>query len=135
MKATGDPDRQALVSEYEIFRGDLSQILFDLTKGNEKIKYVFGEQVISMLQKDNAPITVEFANGLSTSEYDLVIACDGATSRTRAMGLDCGVRYHIIPLNSWAAYFSIKQDLLEGSKMGQSWSTLGGRWLAVGPDP
>ena len=43
MKATGDPSQQSLVSEYEIFRGDLSQILFDLTKDNEKIKYVFGE--------------------------------------------------------------------------------------------
>ncbi|TAQ88231.1 hypothetical protein B7494_g3464 [Chlorociboria aeruginascens] len=134
MRATGDPNQQSLVSEYEIFRGDLAHILFDLTKDNEKIKYIFGEQVASMQQKDDA-ITVEFANGLSTSDYDLVVACDGATSRTRAIGLGCGVRDHIEPLNYWAAYFSIERDLLDGSKMGQSWSTIGGRWLAVGPDP
>jgi len=41
IKPTGNPDQQSLVSEYEIFRGDLSQILFDLTKDNENVKYVF----------------------------------------------------------------------------------------------
>ena len=51
------------------------------------------------------------------------------------MGFSCGVREHIRPLNSWAAFFSIEQDLLDGSKMGQSWSTIGGRWLGVRPDP
>ena len=137
IKATGNPDQQSLISEYEIFRGDLAQILFDLTKDNENIKYVFDEQVASMQQneKDDGPITVEFANGLPTSEYDLVVACDGATSRTRAIGLGCGVRDHIKPTNCWAAYYSIEQDLLEGSKMAQSYSAVGGRFIAVGPDP
>lgn len=136
MRATGDPNQQSLVSEYEIFRGDLSQILFDLTKDNERIEYVFGEQVASIQhQEDDGPVTVELSNGLPTAQYDLVVACDGATSRTRAIGLGCCVRDHIRPFNSWVAYFSIEQDLLEGSKMGQSFSTIGGRWLAVGPDP
>ena len=137
IRATGDPDQQSLVSEYEIFRGDLAQILFDLTKDNENINYVFGEQVASLQQNEKAdkPVTVEFANGLPTSEYDLIVACDGATSRTRAMGLGCGVRTHIKPINFWAAYFSLKQDLLQGSKVGQGYSAVGGRTIAIGPDP
>lgn len=137
IKATGNPDQQSLISEYEIFRGDLAQILFDLTKDNKNIKYVFGEQVASMQQndKDDGPITVEFADGLSTSEYDLVVACDGATSRTRAIGFGCGVREHIKPTNCWAAYFSVQRDLLEGSKTAQAYSATGGRFIAVGPDP
>ncbi|KAL9065088.1 MAG: hypothetical protein Q9157_007599 [Trypethelium eluteriae] len=47
IKATArrSPDQQSLISEYEIFRGDLAQILLDLTNDNEKIKYAFGEQV------------------------------------------------------------------------------------------
>lgn len=86
MRATGDPNQQSLVSEYEIFRGDLAQILFDLTKDNPKIKYVLGEQVASMVQeKDEGSVTVKFENGFPTSEYDLVVACDGATSRTREL--------------------------------------------------
>lgn len=139
IRPTGNPDQQSLVSEYEIFRGDLAQILFDLTKDNENIKYVFGEQVASMQQnpneKDDGPVTVEFANGLPTSEYDLIVACDGATSRTRAIGLGCGVRDHVKPTNCWAAYFSIQQDLLKGSKIGHAHSATGGRFFAAGPDP
>jgi len=129
MKATGDPNQQSIVSEYEIFRGKLAQILFDLTKDNEKIKYVFGEQVASIQQRDDGP-----ARSNSQTACRLR-TCDGATSRTRAIGFGCGVREHIRPLNCWAAYFSMEQDLLQGRKMAQSWSTIGGRWLAVGPDP
>ena len=135
--STGNPDQQSLISEFEIFRGDLSKVLFDLTKDNENIEYVFGEQIASMKQgqHEEEPVTVEFANGLPTSEYDLVVACDGATSRTRAMGLECTVRDHIVPTNIWAAYFSIPKDVLHGSKIGHGCSAVGGRSISVGTDP
>ncbi|KAI4215819.1 MAG: hypothetical protein LQ351_001807 [Letrouitia transgressa] len=136
IRATEDPDQQSLVSEYEIFRGDLAKILYDMTKDNENIKYVFGEQIASLQQneKDEGPLTVEFTNGLPTSKYDLVVACDGATSRTRAMGLNCGVRDYVHRINAWAAYFPIKQDLLDGSKIGQAYSATLGRFIGVGSD-
>jgi 2-polyprenyl-6-methoxyphenol hydroxylase-like FAD-dependent oxidoreductase len=132
--ATGDPEQQSLVSEYEIHRGDLAQIIVNLTKENRDIKYIFGEQVASMQQneKEDGPITVNFANGLPSTEYDLVVACDGATSRTRAMGLGCGLRDYVEPTNCWAAYFSIEQDPLKGSRMGHAYSAVGGRFMAVG---
>jgi 2-polyprenyl-6-methoxyphenol hydroxylase-like FAD-dependent oxidoreductase len=100
-RATGDPDRQSLVSEYEILRGELSKILFELTKDNEHINYVFGEQIASIHHDPTGfgPITVDFAHGLPRLKYDLVVACNGATSRTRAMGMGCAVRDHIIPTN------------------------------------
>lgn len=137
IRATGNPDQQSLVSEYEIFRGDLAQILFDLSKDNENIQYIFGEQIASMQQSadDDGPIKVEFANGFRASEYDLVVACDGATSRTRAMGFGGSVRDHIEPVNSWAAYFSIEQDLVNGSPIGHAISAVGGRFLALLKDP
>lgn len=139
IKPTGNPEQQSLVSEYEILRGDLSQILFDLTKDNKSIKYVFGEQVMSMRQqidgKVNGPIIVEFANGLATAEYDLVVACDGATSRTRAMGLGRGSRDYVYPSNCWAAFFSINEDLFAGNAMGHAYSAVGGRFIAAGSDP
>ncbi|KAJ9655587.1 hypothetical protein H2198_005588 [Neophaeococcomyces mojaviensis] len=136
IRSTGNPDQQSLVSEYEILRGDLSQILFDLTKDDRNVKYIFGEQVASMQrnEKDDGPITVEFANGLPTSEYDLVVACDGSTSRTRAIGLGCGVRDHIKSTNCWSAFFSVGQDLLKGSKIGQGYNGTKGRFVTVDPD-
>jgi 2-polyprenyl-6-methoxyphenol hydroxylase-like FAD-dependent oxidoreductase len=137
LTATGNPDQQALVSEYEILRGDLARILFDLTKDSENIKYVFGEQVASMQQdeKSDGPVTVEFMNGTPSSEYDLVVACDGSTSRTRAIGLGCGMRDHIKPVNSWAVYSSINKDLLHGSQLVHGYSAVGGRAISLGPDP
>lgn len=137
IRATGNPDQQSLISEYEILRGDLSTILFDLTKDNENIRYVFSEQVSSMQHKDSedGPTTVEFMNGSAKTEYDLVVACDGAASRTRAMGLNCGVRDHVVSANIWTAYFSVPDDLLNGSKIGHGCSAVRGRAVTINTDP
>ncbi|MCJ1383699.1 hypothetical protein MMC17_006813 [Xylographa soralifera] len=136
IKATGNPDEQSLVSEFEIFRGDLARVLFDLSKDNKNVRYIFGEQIASMQQNENdGLVKVEFANGLTTSEYDLIVACDGATSRTRVLGFGGRVRDHIDPVNSWAAYFSIEQDLLKGSKLAHGYSGVRGRFIAVKNDP
>lgn len=137
LKATGNPDQQSLVSEYEILRGDLSKILFDMTKDSDKVKYIFDEQIASMRQAESGdgPITVEFINGSPTSTFDLVVACDGSTSRTRAMGLGCGLRDYVESTNSWAAFFSIDQDLAKGNKVGQGYNAPGGRFVALGSDP
>lgn len=137
--ATGDPEQQSLVSEYEIFRGRLAKIIHGYTEDDESVRYVFGEQLAGMTPQgddgETGPVVVEFANGRAAEEFDLVVACDGATSRTRALGLGCGVRDHIIPTNHWAAYFDIKEDLLDGSKTGLSYSAPGGRMIGLGPSP
>lgn len=137
IRSTGNPDQQALLSEYEIFRGKLANVLFDLTKDNENVKYVFDEQIVSIEQSEkmNESVKVEFMNQLPTAEYDLVVACDGATSRTRAIGLGCGVRDHIKPTNCWSAYFSIKEDLLQGSKLAHGHSSVPGRFISLEPHP
>ncbi|CCG83727.1 protein of unknown function [Taphrina deformans PYCC 5710] len=138
VKSTGDPNQQSLVSEYEIFRGDLSKILYDLTMDDEDVRFIFNEQISSIQQGDHVedgPVTVEFKNGHPTEDYDLVVACDGATSRTRAMGLGVGVRDHMHPTNCWAAYYSVPDDLLHGTKEGIAHSAVGGKFMAIGPDP
>ncbi|CAF9922525.1 MAG: hypothetical protein GOMPHAMPRED_002595 [Gomphillus americanus] len=134
MRGTGNAEQQSLLSEFEIFRGDLSRVIFDLTKDNDKVKYVFGEQIASMEQQGDGPVKVTFINGLPNAEYDLVVACDGATSRTRAMGLECGTRDHINSIGAWVAYFSIKKDLLNGGKVALGVSAPGGINVSVGPD-
>ncbi|KAK4234946.1 oxidoreductase [Achaetomium macrosporum] len=141
IKPSGNPDQQALISEYEILRGDLAKILYDMTKDNDNITYVFGEQVSSIQQHDHnndGPVTVTFANNtLPPSDFDLVVACDGATSRTRALGLGCALREHIHPQNRWAAYFSLPRDGLldnNNSDLGELYSAPGGRLTAVAPD-
>lgn len=120
IKPTGNPYQQSIVSDYEILRGDLSQILFDLTKDNENIRYIFGEQVTSIQQeKDDGPVRVKFANGLPADNFDLIVGCDGASSRTRALGPGCGAREFVNSSNRWAAYFTMKKDILNGGKIGK----------------
>ncbi|PVI04214.1 FAD/NAD(P)-binding domain-containing protein [Periconia macrospinosa] len=136
MKTTGDPEQQSLVSEFEIFRDDLSQTLYDLTIAHENVKYVFGEQISALYHKeDHKGVTVEFKNGkLPTTEYDLVVACDGTNSKTRALGFNCGVSDHVVPINAWAAYFSVEKDYLAGKNLGQMHTAIGGRAMACGPN-
>ncbi|CAG1968361.1 hypothetical protein FGSG_03370 [Fusarium graminearum PH-1] len=137
VRPSGNPDQQSLVSEYEILRGDLSKILFDVTNDNKNIDYIFNEQIasISQSEKDDGPVTVTFANGTAPSKYDLVVAGDGATSRTRVLGFGGHVRDPIVSTNCWAAYFSTSKDLLNGDKIGKGYSAVGGRNLSIGSDP
>lgn len=136
LRSTGNPEQQSIISEYEILRGDLGKILYNMSNKYDNVKYVFGEQVVSIHQNElkDGPVTVEFMNGYPTTEYDLVVACDGAMSRTRAIGFGCGVRDFIRPTNSWAVYYSAQHDYLNGSTIGQAYSAPGGRTLAIGPD-
>ncbi|AEO67561.1 uncharacterized protein THITE_2116458 [Thermothielavioides terrestris NRRL 8126] len=146
IKPTGNPDQQSLVSEYEILRGDLSQILFDLTKANDNITYVFGEQIASIEQPapdtTSGPVTVTFANGrLPPSPFDLIVACDGSTSRTRALAFGCSAREHMHPTNWWAAYFSLPTALLPADavagsdpNLARAYNAPGGRLVCIGPD-
>ena len=134
IKPTGIPEEQFLISDFEIFRDDLATVLHNLTKDNSNINYVFGEQV-SSLQHEGDKVIVDFANGrLPPSQYDLVVAADGATSRTRALGFECKVRDHIHPYNAWAAYCTISKDLLHGSNMGEFSVSTPGRGIMIGPD-
>lgn len=134
IEGTGDAEQQSLTSEFEIFRDDLANILYDLSRSHDNVRYVFGEQVQSMRQ-DKDRVAVGFANGqLPPSNFDLVVAADGSTSRTRALGLECDVHDHIKPLNAWAAYCTVPRDLLQGGKMGLFSTSIPGRAIIRAPD-
>ncbi|KAK1756546.1 oxidoreductase [Echria macrotheca] len=136
IKPTGNPDQQSLVSEFEIYRGDLARILYDMTKDHKNIRYVFGEQIAAIRHAEkNGPVTVDFANGHPSTEYDLVVGADGATSRTRALAFGGTVREHMRPINAWAAFFTIARDLVGNSGVGHGYTAVGGRFIAIGADP
>ena len=115
--------------DIEILRGELAEILVNLTK--EKVSYIFGDEVES-LQETDKDIGVTFAKGTPTTAFDLVVAADGIGSKIRSMtfGSDsCRIR----SLNSYVSYFSIPPG-----KTDTMWSRVhwfgGGRVLAVRPD-
>jgi len=135
--ASGNPDQQSLLSEYEIYRGDLSRILYDMTKDDPNVQYIFGEQVTGIEQEvsdQHGSVRVSFANGLDPKTFDLVVACDGAASRTRAIGMGCSPRDYVSSTNCWAAYFKIGEDLLDRSQLEHGYSAPGGRFITMHAD-
>lgn len=135
LRGSGDAEQQSLLSEFEIYRDELSRILYDLTRDHARIRYVFNEQIASIQQQQaDGPVTVAFANGrLPTADYDLVVAADGATSRTRTLALGGGVADYLHSSNAWAAYFSVSAGLLPEERMGAAVTRAPGRFMSLKP--
>ncbi|KAH7027220.1 uncharacterized protein B0I36DRAFT_247269 [Microdochium trichocladiopsis] len=81
---------QSFVSEYEIMRGDLVQVLYDESlklaaafkeSGKRSLRYEYGKYATD-IQQDNDVAHVVFSDG-SRGEYDLVVGADGQGSKTR----------------------------------------------------
>ncbi|WP_030787496.1 FAD-dependent monooxygenase [Streptomyces sp. NRRL S-920] len=67
--------------DVEIFRGDLSTILYERTR--DHVEYVFGDSIAS-LSEDSAGIDVTFDHG-APRRFDLVVGADGLHSNTRRL--------------------------------------------------
>ncbi|KAA1420929.1 FAD-dependent oxidoreductase [Nocardioides humilatus] len=76
-----DDGGDGYISEIEILRGDLSQVLYDDTR--DSVDYGFGDR-ISELTQDADGVDVTFASG-GRRRFDLVIGADGLHSPLRSM--------------------------------------------------
>jgi 2-polyprenyl-6-methoxyphenol hydroxylase-like FAD-dependent oxidoreductase len=111
---TDDPNNQSgATSEYEILRGDLVGLLMEEVEAAKKIsgvkvETVYGEYISSLKEEEDG-VVVEFTNGkLEAQKFDVVIASDGMSSRTRPMifpeykSMDC-----VEPWGFYIAYFTV----------------------------
>ncbi|RAO70076.1 uncharacterized protein BHQ10_006088 [Talaromyces amestolkiae] len=78
---------QSLTSEYEIMRGDLVDILYDATRRLDGVKYIFGKEIESFTEEDDAiegkgKVAVVFSDG-SMETFDLLVDAGGQGSRIR----------------------------------------------------
>ncbi|MBD2757769.1 FAD-dependent monooxygenase [Spirosoma validum] len=71
----------SITDEMEILRGDLVNILYELTR--QQVTYRFNAQ-IERLDQDDQQVSVTFSDG-QCEHYDLVIAADGIRSKTRKL--------------------------------------------------
>ena len=69
------------ISEIEVLRGDLAQVLYDDTR--DGVEYRFGDQIVDLSQ-DVDGVDVTFASG-DRRRYELVIGTDGLHSAMRSM--------------------------------------------------
>lgn len=93
-------------AEYEILRADLSRLFLEATEGLGNVQYMYGDSVKSLEQTDRN-INVSFTGG-SKDTFDLVVAADGSTSKTRPLIMDEQVLKDSYKfLGQYMAFFSI----------------------------
>ncbi|WP_327353177.1 FAD-dependent monooxygenase [Streptomyces sp. NBC_01304] len=97
----------ALMSgDVEIFRGELSKIMYERTK--DEVEYVFGDS-IATLTEDAEGIDVTFEVG-APRRFDLVVAADGLHSNTRRLVFGEESQY-LRFLHHYVAGFSVPNHL------------------------
>ena len=72
----------SFTSEFEILRGDLAKILYEASKEQPNVNYMFGTTIKQILSNDDTSVKVQLSNG-EVQEFDLLVAADGQWSRTR----------------------------------------------------
>ncbi|WP_041258008.1 FAD-dependent monooxygenase [Fibrella aestuarina] len=95
--------------ELEILRGDLAQILYDLT--SDKVEYLFGDQITALTDEETG-VKVTFQQG-SRRRFDLVICADGIRSRTRSLVF--GEEPVIKPLGLYTSYFTVPRTATDSA--------------------
>src|ERR1700748_2844840 len=76
-----DDGGDGYISEIEILRGDLSQVLYEDTR--DGVEYIFGDRIAELTQ-DADGVNVTFAGG-GRRRFDLVVGADGLHSALRAV--------------------------------------------------
>ncbi|KAL8676554.1 MAG: hypothetical protein Q9186_006934 [Xanthomendoza sp. 1 TL-2023] len=132
LEASGRSDIQSFTSEYEIFRGALAKIFIDPII--DHVTTILDESVDDFEQRDDG-VVVTFAKSKEKKTYDLLVAADGLRSKIRGAMLNTTPEEQIQGEGAHAAYFTIKQDLLQGGRLAQWYNAPNGRVIFLRPDP
>lgn len=117
---------QSFTSDFEIMRGDLCRIIYDVTK--DRVEYAFGTSIENFEEK-GATLEVRFTNG-KTDWFDILVGADGQGSRTRKMMLGSGVVDSFHPFDEYVAYFTIPRPMGDGEEcIATSYIAPGGRFV------
>jgi 2-polyprenyl-6-methoxyphenol hydroxylase-like FAD-dependent oxidoreductase len=116
-----DEGGDGYISEIEILRGDLSQVLYDDTR--DGVAYIFGDRIVELTQ-DADGVEVTFAGG-DRRRFDLVVGADGLHSALRAMVFGPHERFvrhlgHVLAFYSMPNEFGLDRWLIEYQERGRS---------------
>ena len=100
-----DDDGDGYISEIEILRGDLSQVLYDDTR--DDVEYIFGDRIAELTQ-DADGVDVVFAGG-ARRRFELVVGADGLHSALRAMVFGPRERF-VHHLGHVLAFYSVPNE-------------------------
>lgn len=100
----GDFGGEGLVSEIEVLRGDLGQLMYDASL--PETRYIFDDTIVELDQDDDG-VTVTFENS-PTERFDLVVGADGLHSTVRRLAFGPESDY-VHPLHCYTAWFTAPQ--------------------------
>lgn len=103
--------KQGFSAEFEIMRGDLVRILYDITK--DQCQYRFG-LTIDRFEQLGDRVRVKFSDG-QEEDYDLLIGADGQGSRTRKELLGPNSSDPFNFLNLYMSYFTVPKTEMDES--------------------
>ncbi|WP_239589979.1 FAD-dependent monooxygenase [Streptomyces aureoverticillatus] len=108
-KETVDLPAFLMSGDVEIFRGELSKILYERTR--DHVSYVFGDSVASLSEApgDTGGVDVTFERG-APRRFDLVVGADGLHSHTRRLAFGDESQY-LRFLGHYVAGFSMPNHL------------------------
>ncbi|MCJ1475008.1 hypothetical protein MMC13_003668 [Lambiella insularis] len=132
LMTSGSTQAQSITSEFEILRGDLAIILYNITK--DRVKYIFGETVKAVREIGDA-VEVDFAGENPTTSFDAVVAADGQRSNLRSMVFDTAPEDCLRSLGLYVGYFTLAEDLLKGDKVAKIYNAPGGKQIFLRPNP
>lgn len=135
-EASGEEERQSATSEYEILRGDMARLLYEATKDNANIRYIFDEMIASVAEQDNDKVQVTFKNKLPPTQYHVVVGADGQMSRTRRLVFGHGPNNddYLHRLGQYSALFTMPRDAARDTNYAQWYNASRGRLFFLRPD-
>ncbi|KAI0129588.1 hypothetical protein BJ170DRAFT_281209 [Xylariales sp. AK1849] len=119
-------------SEFEILRGDLAVILYEATKDNPNIEYLFGTTIKEVVANDDDAVKVELSNG-EVQEFGLLVAADGQWSRVRKQCF-APESVTVVDKGLYAAYWTVPR-LPSDNDWWNIYNALGSRTIHLRPDP
>ena len=116
----------------------MARIVYELTKDNPQITYIFDEMAIEVQQDEakDGKALVTFKNGkLPPTEFDVVIGADGQMSRTRRMVFGHGPNNddYLYRLGQYSALFTMPRDPTD-TQYAQWYNASRGRLFLLRPD-
>lgn len=116
----------------------MARIVYELTKDNPQITYIFDEMAIEIQQdesKDGKALVTFKNRKLPPTEFDVVIGADGQMSRTRRMVFGHGPNNddYLYRLGQYSALFTMPRDPTD-TQYAQWYNASRGRLFLLRPD-
>ncbi|KAF9696364.1 hypothetical protein EKO04_005306 [Ascochyta lentis] len=122
----------SFTSEFEILRGDMAKVLYEASKVQPNVEYIFGTIIQKVLSNDDTSVKVELSNG-STQAFDLLVAADGQWSKVRRQCFSPD-SVTVVDQGMYAAYFTVPR-LEDDNDWWNVFIGLQSRIITLRPDP